>query len=406
MRRIVRFLKHGLWEIDLRERSFPVRFAYGALRVVLYVVGKFEEHLIGVRAAGLTTATLLALVPLVTVVLAAARGLGVVENLDTKLDGWRDDQSDVWQGVIDYVRTVVDQTDFQALGFAGSLIFAYSAYALFLRTEEALNFAWRVRSRLVIWTRLSTFVSLVVLVPLLLVGAFAGSSVMMNNTVSEWVARKVPWAYEALLDVVPYALASLAMTGLFKFMPSTKVRWRSAFLSGLIAGCGLIAVYEIYVSLQLGVGRQGQIYGTLAALPLLVVFLQTSWTVVVVAAETGYALQNLHLIGPGRDLQRMAPAVREELAWRLCTESISRFNDNQGPLSLAEAASEFDLPIEWLEQIAEDLAEEDVLVFSKDGSVSPGMPTTNIDRPLVATAVHGKVPESLDRRMRRAFREE
>ena len=94
----------GLTAAAAIAMMLPILIAYndeiGGLAglAFLYVIGKFEEHLIGVRAAGLTTATLLALVPLVTVVLAAARGLGVVENLDTKLDEWRDDRPGVALG--------------------------------------------------------------------------------------------------------------------------------------------------------------------------------------------------------------------------------------------------------------------------------------------------------------------
>src|SRR5690606_9515908 len=101
------------------------------------------------------------------------------------------------------------------------------------------------------------------------------------------------WLYQAGLGFVPYALASVAFTALYKIMPNAKVLWRSAAVGGLFSGTLLVTLHGIYMRLNVGVASANAVYLTFAALPILLVYLQVLWTIVLAGAEVAYAVQNL-----------------------------------------------------------------------------------------------------------------
>ncbi|MBK8979020.1 MAG: YihY/virulence factor BrkB family protein [Planctomycetes bacterium] len=402
MRRLIRFFREGLWETDLRQRALPVRVLYSTLRVVSHVWLHYDRHHIGVRAAGLTMFTLLSIVPLLAIAFGAAEGFGYRAELQRVLETARADSPAYLAEVLARVEEIVSRTSFRGLGLVGSLVLAWTALTMFVRTEQSLNVAFRSVGQRSWLTRLTSFIALVVLVPLLLLGALLMTSALESGPIVAWLRAELPWTmvlYEAGLWLLPYLMAIAAFTALYRFMPSVPVRFLPAQVAGAITGTALIVMHELYVALQVGVARNNEIYLALAVLPLLILYLQAVWTVVLVGAEIAYAVQNLHLIGPGRDLDRMAPAVRERLGLRLAQEVGDAFAAGRGAIALGELAARVDVPVEWLQMLLEDLQQVGVLLPVRGGRAAPARPPAEIPLDRVVRGARGAIPRRLEARL-------
>ena len=402
MKALFAFFRHGLWETDLRTRAWPVRISYSVLRVVAHVASSYEAHLLGLRAGGLTLVTLLAVVPLFAIAFGVAEGFGYRGDLEDALASKTQELPEYLQAAVTWIQDLVDKTSFRGLGVVGSLLLAYAGLNLFIRVEQALNQAWRSRDQRAWVTRISSFLALVFIVPLTLLAAIVSVSTLRGGPWVEALRADYPYLmalYDAGLWLVPYLLAGLAFTALYKFMPSVRVRWFPAAIAGLVTGVAVLVMHGIYVQFQVGVARANAIYATLTALPLLLIYLQAVWMLVLVGAEVCYAVQNLHRIGPGRDLDRAAPAVRERLAVWLVHRASARFAAGEGALGLADAATEIDLPREWLDQVSEELVAAELLAPVRGGGVVPARPVDRIDFRAVVDAVRGSVPPRLRGRM-------
>ncbi len=391
-----------LWNIDARRLSAPVRLGLLAVRVVVHTVGQFARHQVGIRAAGLTLVTLLALVPLLMVGSAIAGAFGFRQDLEDALRARAAELPADYAAAVEQLIALVDRTSFQALGFVGVGMLLYAGLSLFSGVEQAMNFAWRVPARRALLRRLANFIALVAVVPVLMLGALSITSILREAPWSAWLAREWPWVaplYDAGLWVVPHAMASVALSGLYLLMPSSGVRVVPAVSSGILAGTALIGVHTAYIELQVGAARANAIYATLAAVPLLIAYLQSGWTVVLMGAEFGYAIQNAPTLGPGREPSELSVAVRERVALHLVERACAAHDAGEAPILLAAEAQALDLPPAWLAHVAAELEQATLLVVDPEGRIVPAREPGLIRLDAVRTAVRGTIPKDVRDRL-------
>lgn len=400
--RTIRFLRRGLWERDLRRMPQPRRFGCSVLRVVVHVVRSFSHNLVGLQAAGLTLVTLLALVPLLGLVFALAKALGYAERLEEWLLELGRELPAEAHGAVEQIRTMVAEVNFGTLGVLGSLVVVWSGLVLFTKVEQAMNGIWRARRSRPWLRRISDFVALVVLVPPLAVLALVGSSVLGGMKLigglrdqAEWLA----WLYQAGLGFVPHVLLWIAFAALYKFMPSTTVRWRGAVLGGMAAGSSLVLLHGVYLRFQVGVAQANAIYATLAALPLLLIYLQLVWTVVLAGAEVAYAVQNLGSLRGSDQLRPPTYGIRMRMMWHLMRAAADGFRGGRKGVRPAQLAMAMDLPRSWIDDAADLLVRAGMLmpVGSDEEMLAPGRPPESLDMADVLAVLEGKDNPDLER---------
>ncbi len=391
-----------LWNIDARRLSAPARTGLLTVRVVVHTVGQFARHQVGIRAAGLTLVTLLALVPLLMVGSAIAGAFGFRQDLEDALRARAAELPADYAAAVEQLIALVDRTSFQALGFVGVGMLLYAGLSLFSGVEQAMNFAWRVPARRALLRRLTNFIALIAVVPVLMLGALSITSLLREAPWAEWLAREWPWVaplYDAGLWIVPHAMAWAALSGLYLLMPSSGVHVVPAAASAVLAGSALIGVHTAYIELQVGAARANAIYATLAAVPLLIAYLQAGWTVVLMGAELGYAIQNAATLGPGRDPADLSAAVRERVALHLVERACAAHDAGAAPIRLAGEAQELDVPPAWLSHVATELEHASLLVVDPEGRVVPAREPALIRLDEVRAAVRGEIPADVRGRL-------
>lgn len=372
------------------------------MRIVAHALRNLWRHEIPMRAAGLTLVSLFALVPLVALVFGVANGLGYGELLERAVDENTRDLPPKMLEVVEQVRALVSRTSFGALGGVSTLVLAWSALSLFGRVEQALNHTWHAVARRSWLRRATDFIALIVAAPLLLVGAFVSSSALKSAAWIGAVRDLAPWLgdlYDMGLGAVPHAMAWIAFAALYKYMPGAQVRWRSALVAGIATGSAMLFVFGVYLHFQIGTARMNAIYATLAALPLLLVYLQVAWTIVLLGAEVSYGLQNLHVLGPDRSLDQLNQTLRERLALRLVASACESFDRGGGPVELARLASELDVPREWLDAVASELDSSGVLALARGRRIVPARPGRQISVHEVLAALRGELSGEIGDRL-------
>jgi membrane protein len=355
IRRLVRFLRHGLWEADLRRITGWRALVVGLLRIVIHVGRAFSHNLVGLQAAGLTLVSLFALVPLLALLFTVAKELGYADKLELWLTDVGTKLPDQAQEAVEHVRALVADVNFGALGLIGSVVMIWSALALFTHVEKALNGIWRAQRRRSWLRTITDFMAVVVVVPPLMVAALVASSVLSGVNLitglreqAEWLA----WIYQAGLGFVPHVLIWMSLAALYKLMPKAPVRWRCALVGGVVAGSSLVVLHDLYLRFQVGVAQANAIYATLAALPLLVIYLQLLWTVVLAGAEVSYAVQNLGSLRRPRDLPPPAYGMRVRTMWHIMRAAAVGMRSGKQGVRLTTFAMGMDLPRAWIDDAA------------------------------------------------------
>lgn len=399
---LVDYLETGVWKRDLRAEPWHKRVPVAALRALLHIIADFRHLLFSTRASALTMTTLLALVPIAALVFSVARGFGFGQELDATLIEFGAELPAGLQGVVEKIREFVAAIDFRQLGMLSSLIVLYTGMSLFVRVEGAINDVWRSAGRRSWLRRFSDFVALTILVPGLgLASITLGTlleSVDSMGTLRDggtWLA----WLYEAGLGFVPHVLLGLALTALYRFMPNTAVTWKAALTGGFVAGPLLILMNGVYVEFQIGVSQNNAIYATLAALPLLIVYLQFAWTIVLLGAGLSHGVQHADLLGSGRPLRDPGPALRERLAVAITDRVVRQFESGEGALRVGWIATQLDLPRPAIETVCAALVEHGVLERVEGDRLLPARPPATITVDDARAAVRGELPEDLTERL-------
>ncbi len=313
------WIREELWRVDLTELGPWRRAAVTTLRVIVQVARSFSHNVLGLTAAGLTLVTVLSLVPLLGLIFWVGDLLGMVEHLDRWFTHMQQSLPADTHGAIERLQGMVSAMDFRALGIVGSVLAICSGLMLFTRVEQALNAVWRTRRSRRWWRRLFEFVALVVLVPLFFVSALLAVSVLRSATWFDFLGGS-DW-YQALRDAgfgaLAYGMSWCAFAGLYKWMPSVRVRWLPACAGGMVAGTALLGLHGLYLHFQVGVAQANALYATLAALPLLLIYVQLFWTVVLVGAEVSYAAQNLEVLQAAESSRQPDWGDELRFAWSL-----------------------------------------------------------------------------------------
>lgn len=347
LERARKYFGETIWRPDPTEARLPDRIGRRVSRYIYLVVRGFLDDRVLVRAPALTLTTLLALVPLLALIAAVAEGFGLYRTAIDQLEGFLTDFVAVGQkDVVDVVLRYVRDPNLGALGGIGLLFLLYMSVSLMSTIEGAFNDIWGVDRSRPFHRRVSDYLSILIIFPVLLI-ASTGLTAGLSSTALVDELRGVAilsGAMEIGLKALPILVLGAGFSFLYKFMPYTAVRNRAAIVAGFFTGVAWHLAQWVFIQFQIGVTHNNVIYGTFAALPIFLIWLNASWIIVLVGCEIAYAVQHEATYCPPVPEESISIAQRERTALQLLAEVWQRFVRGEPPLSAGDLAAEVDLP--------------------------------------------------------------
>jgi membrane protein len=253
---------------------------------------RFREDRLGVTASSLTFTTTISLVPLFTVALAVFSAFPMFGRLQALLQRWLV-QSLVPENIAKQVLSYLNEFAGKAgqMGWAGALVLLVTALALILTIDRKLNDIWRVRQSRSLTQRVLVYWAVLTLGPLLLAGSLSITSYAL--TASSGVVSAPPGGVRFLLDAFQFAIVTVGIAALYRFVPNTHVRWNHALLGGLFVATGLELAKKLLTWYLAQVPTYSVVYGTFATLPILLVWIYVAWVIVLLGAVVAAYLPSL-----------------------------------------------------------------------------------------------------------------
>ena len=264
------------------------------LRLLQFLSFSFSNFMANnslLRATALSFTTLLSLVPLLALAFSVLKGLGAQNRLAPLL------LKQVTAGseeVVNRVITYIDNTNMGSVGAIGLAVLIYTAINMLGSVEEAFNVVWGVTETRSIYRKFSDYLSVLVSAPLLLLAATSITTTLQSEWLVGWMMERTYFGdlFLFMLGLTPYLSVWVAIFLLYIFIPNTRVRFDSAMIGAVLAGTLWEFAQWAYISFQVGAGNYNAIYGTLAALPILMVWIFVSWAIVLFGMEVVSAHQN------------------------------------------------------------------------------------------------------------------
>ncbi|MGE3538835.1 MAG: YihY/virulence factor BrkB family protein [Candidatus Tectimicrobiota bacterium] len=360
------FIKRDVWRADraTTSRYGPV-WVY-PLRIVLIVIrGFLFEHQCLLRASALTYNTLLSLVPMLAFMLAFLKGLGVHNLLEPLLiDLLSMGSEDTVRLMLDYANKI----EVRALGVIGLGTLLLTTVLQVSNVERALNEIWGIQAERPVLRKIADYASMLILGPVAILLATGINTRLhslgfMPDLLGVRLIGEAVTLFSSIVStLLPYLALWLVFTFFYAFLPNTRVHLLPALLGGIVGGTLWQISQWIYIEFQVGMANAQAIYGALAQLPVLMLWLYVSWVTALLGAEVAFACQHVRTYFPAHLVQRASIYVKEWLAHALYGSLVQTFLRGTGPWSANAFAQQYRIPLNLLETILTPLCAAGLIV--------------------------------------------
>jgi membrane protein len=390
IQQIVQFFSKDIWRISQGDVT-PLRFLLlEILKKVVLAVRFFTAKRVMQKASALTYSTLLAIVPILAVVFAIARGFGYNKYIEVWFRGAFESQPQAAEIIIGFVNSYLVHTQSGVFLGVGLLFMLYTVLMLVSNIEDAFNEIWQVKKPRSIFRTFTDYLAMFFVFPIIIV-LTSGISIFMAT-----VADSMPDflllgpAVRFLIDLLPYVLMSGMFIALYIFMPNTHVKPICSVVPGILAGIAMQGLQIFYIHSQIFLSGYNAIYGSFAALPLFMLWMQISWTICLFGAELCYTNQNLDFYDYDANTGEISHRYKIMLCALLMANICRRFADGGKPYSALELREKTSIPIRFVNDLLFDLSEAGLIVeISNDekGETSHFMPAEDIQNLTLGTMI-------------------
>lgn len=363
----VEFLTHDIWRVDSKTLSKKTSIYYNTVKTVIMTVRNVTELDLGSRAASLTYRTVLSIVPFLAVLFAIARGFGFENIVQSEIFSYfglsnSSDSSSIGQ---DTLMTQILESINNSLEFAkGSGVFAgvgvvlllYTVFTLFQDIEKNFNRIWQVKKGRSIQRRATDYFALILFIPVMIILNY-GISLILNSPGDyfDYFVDFLSPLFARIINILPYFIIVLVLTLLYLFMPNTRVKFFNALIAALVAGTALQVFQFLYLSGQIWITKYNAIYGTFAAIPLLLLWIQLSWFIILIGVELSFAAQNVGKFNFDKETRNISRRYRDFFTLLIMTEIVKSFMDDKPALTNDEISEACSVPIGLTNRIIDDL---------------------------------------------------
>jgi membrane protein len=364
--KIIQFIERDIWRIRLKHLPAAKALLIEHLRILLAAWRGFENHQCQLRASALTFFSLLSIVPIAAMAFGIAKGFDMQTILEERLLEKFEGQEEVLAKVFDFANTLLANTKGGVIAGVGVAVLFWTIIKVLGNIESSLNAIWGIRRPRSLSQKATDYLSVMLISPILLVAS--GSATIFIASQVTFITQKIALlgalstVVSFILKFLPYSIMWALFTFIYIFMPNTKVNFKSGLFAGIIAGTIYQTVQLLYVTFQVGVAQYNAIYGSFAALPLFLVWMQLSWLIVLAGAELSYSHQHSDMLEFEPDIERVSPSFKKLLTLRVVSLLAKNFSQGLKSFSMSDISHATDIPKKLIQQILNDLTECGIIV--------------------------------------------
>ena len=374
--RVRTFFQQDIWALGLEELPRHKAVLIRLSRVLTTAINEFFSDQCMLRASALTFYTLLSVVPVLAVIFGLAKGFGLEKMLEKELMQHMAGQEEMLERILTFARNMLENTKGGLIAGIGVAVMFWSAIKVLGQIESALNAMWDIAQSRSWARRFSDYLAIMLLAPILFLAA-GSVSVFVRTQFTSIAARFEiidllgPFVFFAL-KLTPIILVWVLFTLIYMVMPNTRVPFAAAAVGAAVSGLLYQLVQWVYIDLQVGMTQQNAIYGSFAALPLFLAWIQVSWTIVLFGAELCYAVQYSRDLCSASGCPTPTPVEKKLIGLHIVRKAIERFAAGAPAMTARQIALATAIPLPLVQRVAADLSATGIL--SKTSSDTPDEP--------------------------------
>ena len=342
-----------LWCDDLREVSNARRWIIVPVRLLVVLARQLIKGQLNLRAMSLVYTTLLSIVPLLAVSFSVLKGFGVHNQIEPLLMNFLQPLGPKGKELSDSIIGFVENVRVGVLGSLGLLFLFYTVVSLIQKVESSFNYVWQVERLRGFAQRFSSYMSVVLIGPVLVFTALGVTATAMNNTLVQQLMNVEPFGdlIVSFSRLVPYLLVIAAFIFIYMFIPNTRVKFLPAFVGGVFAGVLWQSSGWAFAAFIATSSNYAAIYSSFAILILLLIWLYLNWLILLLGAQVAFYIQYPQYMSRRPVQLRLSNRLRERLALQIMFMVADHHLNRRDPWTLDDLVHDLVLPIQPIHHV-------------------------------------------------------
>ena len=357
-----------IWETSLSSMHKWQAWLIQMLRILIATVRDIAEGLPTLRAMGLVYTTLLSMVPLLAVSFSVLKGFGVHNQVEPLLLNLLAPLGEQGVEMTNKMIGFVDNVNVRVLGSLSLVFLFYTVISLMTKIDQALNNTWRIKQYRGIIQRITEYISIVMVGPVLIFAGVGLTASISTSTVATALASME--GYGTLIWLISkltsFLLIAGAITFIYILVPNEKVKIKSAFTGAVAAALLWKLTGWLFSSFVAGSAKYSAIYSGFAVTIIFMIWLYLSWLILLIGASVAFYDQHPERTSSRQQILRLSARLREKIGLLLMLRVGQSFHHDGDKLTKQQLSKNLDIASEALSLIIQPLEQHGLLTESCD----------------------------------------
>ena len=380
------FLQSDLWKIKISTLPKRKAFLYRQLRIWMITISEFQKDKCPEKASALTYFSLLSVVPVMAMAYGIATIFGLEDFLRKEIEKYLTGQQEVLEYIMQFADKMLSTSSGGLISGISSVFLIYAVARLLNSIETAFNDIWVSTKGRSLKRKVTDYMSVIFLGPLILI--LSGTVTVFITSEMESLTENIEFiglvkpGILFLINLIPYTLIWFLLFMVYVVFPNAPVKIKPALIAGILAGTVFQVVQLAWIEGQVFLSKYNAIYGTFAALPLFLIWLQLSWMILLFGAEYAFAIQNVGTWSYDNENLRINLKTKRKLTLGILKQIIDYFESKDGPISFHQITEVVVIPHRFVKEIVNDLEKSGLITRVRNDEEElylPGMDIHKID---------------------------
>ncbi len=364
-----------IWQFTENEASKAKNAFVRSFKIAVLTCRGFKENKCYLKASALTFYTILSVVPVMALAFAIAKGFGLDEKLTAELYAKFSDQHVILNKIIEFADKLLSRTQGGLIAGIGVVLLLWTIIKLFSNIEGAFNDIWQIKKGRVFFRKVTDYLSMFFICPILLVVSSSFTAFLSSDL------SKTSYLPGYIIILIPTVFSHIAIWSLLAFiymlLPNCKVKLTSALIPAIIVGTLFNFIQFSYFDLQILITKYNAIYGSFAALPLFLLWVQINWTIVLAGAQMSFYIDNIELHEYDYSLHKISLKQKKLLSLMIVKLIVDNFQKSDIPLNAKTLAYKLKLPFNLTQEIIDNLVSAKLIsiVYKNDNTFAGYQPS-------------------------------
>ena len=280
-------------------------------------------------ASNLTYVSLLAIFPFIALILGLSKGFSLDVILVDKIKNTIPETENILSHILKIAENLVKSLNSSLLSGLGIIVIMWSVVNLLMLLEESFNDIWHVKNSREFSRKVINYIAIIFLIPIVTV-IFIGTS----DKILELTSRIATFGSFTifLVKFLKFILIFSLFTTMYYIIPNTKVSFKASSISSLMVILFLYIFSMFYTIIQVSISKYNAIYGSLALVPLFLIWVKFLWLVILIGAKLSYMIDNNY----DSNDKKLPLKYEKEISIYILYLIIKRFIANERPYTISE----------------------------------------------------------------------